>query len=63
MTAGLMTGDPCPEPARALLRKPFELEQVYTLVASLVATLSAPDTGAVPIAPVGGGYGPTASVA
>jgi len=37
MTAGLLAGDPYPAPARALLRKPFDLEQVYDLVAALAA--------------------------
>jgi two-component system response regulator MprA len=35
MTAGLLERDECPEPARALLRKPFDLDDVVRLVASL----------------------------
>jgi two-component system response regulator MprA len=35
MTAGLMEREECPEPARALLRKPFDLDDVVRLVASL----------------------------
>jgi two-component system OmpR family response regulator len=58
MTAGLMAGDPCPEPARALLRKPFELEQVYTLVEALVTSLGVTTPASVAV-----GYGPAASVA
>jgi CheY-like chemotaxis protein len=57
MTAGLMAGDPYPAPARALLRKPFELDAIYTLVESLLAA-----TLAAPVAH-GGGYGPSTSVA
>ncbi len=54
MTAGLMKGDACPTPARALLCKPFELDQIYTLVESLAAEMIAP-----PVA----GFAPAASVA
>jgi CheY-like chemotaxis protein len=61
MTAGLMAGDPCPEPARALLRKPFELEQVYALVEALVASLGVATVA--PVTPVAATYGPAASVA
>jgi two-component system response regulator MprA len=35
MTAGLLEREECPEPARALLRKPFDLDDVVRLVASL----------------------------
>jgi CheY-like chemotaxis protein len=35
MTAGLLPGDRCPEPACALLRKPFPLERLYTLLERL----------------------------
>ena len=35
MTAGLLPGDGCPEPACALLRKPFTLEQLYALLERL----------------------------
>jgi CheY-like chemotaxis protein len=38
MTAGLMPGDRCPEPACALLRKPFTLEKLYTLLERLLTT-------------------------
>ncbi|HEV8194805.1 MAG TPA: hypothetical protein VGP82_25415, partial [Ktedonobacterales bacterium] len=38
MTAGLLPGDGCPEPACALLRKPFTLEKLYTLLEYLVTT-------------------------
>ncbi len=37
MTAGLLPGDGCPEPACALLRKPFTLEQLYALLERLFA--------------------------
>ena len=35
MTAGLLPGDGCPAPACALLRKPFTLEKLYTLLERL----------------------------
>jgi len=35
MTAGLLPGDGCPESACALLRKPFTLETLYTLLERL----------------------------
>lgn len=38
MTAGVLTGNRCPAPARTFLPKPFSLDQLYTLVASLQAT-------------------------
>ena len=41
MTAGLLEGDTFPAPARALLRKPFELDRVFALVASLTLALNA----------------------
>lgn len=41
MTAGFLEGDTCPTPARALLRKPFELDRVFALVASLTLALNA----------------------
>ncbi len=41
MTAGLLEGDPYPRPARALLRKPFDLEHVLALVASLTVAANA----------------------
>lgn len=37
MTAGLLPGDGCPEPARALLRKPFTLEKLYSLLELVLA--------------------------
>jgi len=40
MTAGSLAGDPYPAPARALLRKPFDLDDVYGLVAGLAAAAS-----------------------
>jgi CheY-like chemotaxis protein len=35
MSAGLLDGDDYPTPARAFLRKPFELDTMFALVASL----------------------------
>lgn len=37
MTAGLMKGDACPAPARTLLCKPFDLNQIFAVVESLTA--------------------------
>jgi two-component system phosphate regulon response regulator PhoB len=54
MTAGLMKGDACPAPARALLCKPFELDQIYALVESLTAEALAEPAAM---------YAPAASVA
>jgi two-component system, OmpR family, response regulator MprA len=42
MSAALLPGDPCPAPACALLRKPFEVDEVYRLVADLCARLIPP---------------------
>lgn len=42
MSAALLPGDACPAPACALLRKPFEVDEVYRLVADLCATLTPP---------------------
>jgi two-component system response regulator VicR len=42
MTAGLMKGDACPVPARALLCKPFELDQIYELVEGLTNGIVSP---------------------
>src|SRR5690348_14007358 len=47
MSAALLPGDPCPAPACALLRKPFEVDAVYQLVADLCATLIPP-----PVVPI-----------
>src|SRR5690348_18323924 len=47
MSAALLPGDACPAPACALLRKPFEVDEVYRLVADLCAGLIPPP--AVPI--------------
>lgn len=54
MTAGLMSGDPYPAPARAMLRKPFDLDQVYDLVQTLEAAAAMP---------VANAFTPAASVA
>lgn len=47
MSAALLPGDACPAPACALLRKPFEVDEVYRLVADLCAALTPPP--AVPL--------------
>jgi CheY-like chemotaxis protein len=39
MTAGLLSAEECPAPARALLRKPFNLDEVVRLVARLAGEL------------------------
>ncbi len=61
MTAGLMARDECPEPARALLRKPFDLDDVVRLVASLARACECAEA-----APLGAGrplYGAGMAVA
>lgn len=50
MTAGMMKGDACPAPARALLAKPFDLDQVYALVEALAASLRPWAAAAVAVA-------------
>ncbi len=47
MSAGLLDGDDYPTPARAFLRKPFELDTLFALVASL-ALAAAAGAGSVP---------------
>lgn len=51
MSAGLLPGQEYPLVADVLLRKPFRLEQVYTLVEAMFAGLAerAPDRIAVPV--------------
>lgn len=49
MSAGLLDGDDYPAPARAFLRKPFELDTMFALVASL--TLAAAAEAGVPPPP------------
>lgn len=43
MTAAYLPGDPYPAPARALLRKPFTLDQVYQLVETLASEAAVHD--------------------
>ena len=51
MSAGLMPGQEYPAVADVLMRKPFRLEQVYTLVEALFAGLAerAPSRAVVPV--------------
>lgn len=52
MTACLLTDEERPNAARALLRKPFELEAVYRLIASLTVS---PGISSLPAGPCQGG--------
>jgi CheY-like chemotaxis protein len=55
MSAALLSGEEPPAPAAALLRKPFELDQVVELVAGLVARAASlcAETACAGIVPLG----------